>query len=323
MRKLFSIIVNNIISFTLLSFLSCALLSGCSSQAADDGPDPQAEEEAAQVKDVEISARTAETEEEDSQKNAAVFSFVTAQGETMEAYLNEDVPMQSYDWSHLKKDGDIFSYEDDSYTSRWGVDVCSYDGTVDWDKLKDAGASFAFIRIGYRGYGQAGTLCRDDMGLINIKGAQKAGLDTGVYFFSQAINEEEAAEEADLVLEILDGRSLELPVVFDPESILDDEARTDTVTGEQFTKNTLAFCERIREAGYETMVYCNMLWEAYELDLTQLTGLDIWYADYEPEPQTPYDFTFWQYTESGKVPGIDGALDLNLQLIKKEDQDTE
>lgn len=162
-----------------------------------------------------------------------------------------------------------------------------------------------------------GTLNLDKRFHENIKAAQQAGLDVGVYFFSQAVNEEEAREEADFVLKHLKGYDLELPVAYDPESILYDEARTDDVTGEQFTKNAEVFCRRIRKAGYEPMIYSNMLWEAFELDLEKLSEYPVWYADYEPLPQTPYDFAMWQYTSSGKVDGIEGSVDLNIQFIEK------
>ena len=111
---------------------------------------------------------------------------------------------------------------------------------------------------------------------------------------------------------------LDLPVVYDPESILDAEARTDDVSGEQFTKNTVAFTKAIKDAGYEPMVYSNMLWEAFELDLKELPDIPIWYADYEPLPQTPYDFTMWQYSNEGNVKGISGVVDLDIQLFAKD-----
>ena len=129
------------------------------------------------------------------------------------------------------------------------------------------------------------------------------------------MNEEEAREEADFVLRILGKRKLQLPVIYDPESITGDNARTDGVSGEQFTLNTLAFCKEIREAGFEAGVYANMLWEAYQLDLAKLEGIPIWYADYEPQPQTPYRFTWWQYTDKGSVDGVSGPVDLNIWMI--------
>lgn len=216
----------------------------------------------------------------------------------------------------LIKEGKMI-YKDDKYSSRLGVDVSHHQGKIDWEKVKEDGYEFAIIRIGYRGYGTEGTLNLDNRFHENIKDAQRAGLDVGVYFFAQAINEEEALEEAEFVLKHLKGYELDLPVAYDPESILYDEARTDDVTGEQFTKNAKVFCKRIRKAGYEPMIYSNMLWEAYELDLKKLSDYPIWYADYEPLPQTPYDFVMWQYTSSGTVDGIKGRVDLNIQFVGK------
>ena len=199
-----------------------------------------------------------------------------------------------------------------------GVDVSEHQGYVDWQALKDSGFEFAFIRLGYRGYGQEGRICLDREFHRNIQNAQAVGFDVGVYFFAQAVNEEEALEEANFVLQNLEGYTLQLPVVYDPESILDDEARTDNVSGEQFTKNTEVFCSAVADAGYDPMIYANMLWEAFELDLEALSEYPLWYADYEPAPQTPYHFRFWQYTNQGQVPGITGNTDLNIEMVPKE-----
>ena len=187
--------------------------------------------------------------------------------------------------------------------------------------MKAAGYDFAFLRIGYRGYGEQGTLCADAKFQQNIVNAHNAGVEVGVYLFSQAVSEDEALQEAGLVLEQLQGHSLELPVVFDPERIRDDAARTDNVTGEQFTKNTVLFCEKMKEAGYQPMIYSNMLWEAFEYDMEALADYPIWYADYEPVPQTPYYFSFWQYSEKGSVDGIAGNVDLNVQFLPQETAD--
>lgn len=215
------------------------------------------------------------------------------------------------------KNENKISYEDKKYTSRLGVDVSVFQGDIDWEQVKAAGYEFAILRIGYRGYGEEGTLNADEKFEQNLENARKAGIDVGVYFFSQAVNEEEAKEEADFVLEYLKGQELQMPVVYDPEHILEDEARTDGVTGEQFTQNAKVFCKEIEEAGYDAMIYSNMLWEAYELDLEKLSDYPVWYADYEELPQTPYRFSMWQYSSTGIVPGIEGNVDLNIQLLKK------
>lgn len=255
--------------------------------------------------------------QEASKKEEKILEFVDAFGNPYKVKINPDIARKKYrDKNFYYKEGKMI-YKDDKYSSRLGVDVSHHQGKIDWEKVKEDGYEFAIIRIGYRGYGTEGTLNLDNRFHENIKDAQRAGLDVGVYFFAQAINEEEALEEAEFVLKHLKGYELDLPVAYDPESILYDEARTDDVTGEQFTKNAKVFCKRIRKAGYEPMIYSNMLWEAYELDLKKLSDYPIWYADYEPLPQTPYDFVMWQYTSSGTVDGIKGRVDLNIQFVGK------
>lgn len=247
-----------------------------------------------------------------------VLHFVDVFGEKYETTVLEKVDKNPYLALHYFKSEEQLRYEDDLYISRLGIDVSKYQSSVNWAKVKDAGYEFTFIRLGFRGYGQAGNIKLDQKFEEHFSGASQEGLDVGVYFFSQAINEAEAVEEAEFVIKQLGGRDLQLPIVYDPESILDDVARTDDVTAEQFTKNTIAFCDAIAAAGYKPMVYCNMLWEAFQLDLSQLTNYPIWYADYEPVPQTPYKFEFWQYTNTGRVPGIAGEMDINIQMIKKD-----
>jgi len=245
------------------------------------------------------------------------FTFVDVFGEEYQTEIIPGVPQKVYINEGFVRDEDKLLYEDEKFSSRLGIDVSRHQGHIDWEKVKNAGYDFAFIRIGYRGYGKSGSINLDKTFKQNIENAHNAGIDVGVYFFAQAINEEEALEEAEFVLENLAGYDLELPVVYDPESILNDTARTDNVTGEQFTRNTIEFCSRVKEAGYEVAIYSNMLWEAFQFDMNQLCGYTIWYADYELYPQTPYDFTYWQYSESGHVDGIDGVVNLDIEFLSK------
>lgn len=249
------------------------------------------------------------------------FKFRDVYGQTYETYTDPSIPANEYDDRSFVHNGSFLSYKDEGHSSRMGVDVSGHQGSIDWKKVKEAGIDFAIIRIAYRGYGHTGSLNEDSLARKNIKDAEAAGLDVGVYVFSQAINEKEAAEEADYAISILGGRDLDLPVCYDPEHILlkdhskDPAARTSSVSREQFTRNASAFCDRIKKAGYKPMVYANMLWEAYSLDLSALTDIPVWYADYEKLPQTPYDFDFWQYSNEGVVPGISGACDMDIQII--------
>lgn len=251
------------------------------------------------------------------QTEPEILHFVDVFGENYEVIIRPDIPRHTYDMHAFSRNGQMISYETEKYTSQPGIDVSHHQGEIDWKRVKDSGYEFAFIRLGYRGY-STGELCLDRYFVQNITNAQACGIEVGVYFFSQAISEEEALEEANFVIQNLNGYHLQLPVVYDPESILDDESRTDNISGTQFTRNTLAFCQAIENAGFAPMIYSNMLWEAYELDLAQLTGYPIWYADYEALPQTPYHFTYWQYSNTGTVDGINTAVDLNIRLIPKQ-----
>ncbi|MDE6312356.1 MAG: glycoside hydrolase family 25 protein [Lachnospiraceae bacterium] len=250
-------------------------------------------------------------------KNMQILKFVDAWGEWHETEVNPNVKKHPYQWQYLTNEKEILKYEDENFITRKGIDVSHHQGFIDWRQVKEAGYEFVFVRMVYRGYGSEGSLNLDRAYRENILGAQTAGLDVGVYVFSQAVNETEAIEEAQLIIANLQDMSLELPVVFDPELIRDDTARTDEVTGEQFTRNAVAFCEKVKEAGYTPMIYSNMVWEAELFDLEQLWEYPIWYADYEKIPQTPYDFQFWQCSESGIVEGVQGIVDIDVQFLPK------
>ena len=179
------------------------------------------------------------------------------------------------------------------------------------------GERFAFIRTGFRGYGDAGTLVEDSMAVENLQKAKEAGLEVGAYFFSQALNEEEAEEEAALAVSVIErsGVELDLPLIYDPELIRDDHGRANEITREQVALNTAAFCRAVESSpACKADIYSNLPWEHHYFDTDTMNTYDIWYADYEPQPQTPYHFTWWQYTNEGKVPGIEGDVDLNLWL---------
>lgn len=229
--------------------------------------------------------------------------------------VQSNVKRHNFDWSNLSGKKNNIKYRDKNYKTRRGVDVSYHNGTINWKKVKKSGIDFAFIRLGYRGYGQSGTLQIDKQFKRNLKNAKKAGIDVGVYFFSQAISKKEAIREANLVIETLHGEQLDLPVVYDPERVLGVKARTDGMSGKQLTRNTITFCEKIEKAGYHPMVYSNLYSEAFLFNMEKVQKYPIWYADYKKKPQTPYDFSVWQYTSSGTVDGISGRVDMNLQFI--------
>ena len=193
-----------------------------------------------------------------------------------------------------------------------GVDVSSHQGDIDWAAVAGDGIEFAMLRVGSRGYSQ-GAVRADEKFETNLAGAQENGLQVGCYFFSQAITPEEAEEEADFVLSILNGRTMNLPVVYDWEQIVEDEARTDGLDKETVTACAAAFCAKIRAAGYETGYYCNGVVGYLQYDLAQLTDYAAWYAEYNATwPSFAYAFDLWQYSQTGQVAGISGNADLDL-----------
>ena len=208
----------------------------------------------------------------------------------------------------------------EEYECLQGIDVSEHQGTIDWQAVAEAGYQFAFIRVGFRGYGEAGTLVEDSMAVENLQQAQAAGLDVGTYFFSQALNEEEAAGEAALAVSVIEKSGVEpdLPLMYDPEIIKDDDGRANDITREQVALNTAAFRETVETSSTcRVDIYSNLPWEHNYFDTDTMNRYEIWYADYEPLPQTPYHFTWWQYTNEGTVPGIEGVVDLDLWLRKK------
>lgn len=197
--------------------------------------------------------------------------------------------------------------------TRRGVDVSQYQQEVDWQQVNAAGFDFAFVRIGYRG-NTTGELYADELARQHLADARAAGLDLGVYFYSQAISPEEAAEEARWCLSFLEGTSLELPVVYDWEWV-GSEARTAGMDRETLTECARTFCQTIEEAGYRSMLYFNSHISRELLDLQALREYPFWFAQYRDALDYDYKVDFWQYTETGTVPGIKGKVDIDLMFL--------
>lgn len=193
-----------------------------------------------------------------------------------------------------------------------GIDVSSHQGKVDWQKVADAGVKFVFVRLGYRGY-RNGAIHEDIYAKTNLAQARAAGLQVGAYFFSQAISEEEAAEEAAFAMKVLDGFQLDLPLVYDWEYVA-ESARTGEVTKNELMVYTKVFCDAVEKAGYDPMIYFNRHLAESHLELKELTAYPFWLAMYTDEMTYPYRVDFWQYSDCGRIPGIEGDVDLNIWM---------
>ncbi len=210
--------------------------------------------------------------------------------------------------------GEIVYMDGETVVSKKGIDVSKFQGNINWKKVANDGVEYAFLRLGIRGY-STGEIVLDETFEDNVEEALDENIDVGVYFFTQAVNEREAIEEADFVIEALEPYDITYPVVIDVEEVESNNARTDHLTAEQRTKNVIAFCERIREAGYTPMIYGNLKTFTLMLDITQLESYDKWYAYYSTDEfYYPYDFSVWQYSDSGSVNGIKGDVDLNISF---------
>lgn len=200
-------------------------------------------------------------------------------------------------------------------TNQFGIDVSKWNGDIDWDKVKADGVEFVMIRAGYRG-SVTGALVEDPNFLANIRGAKRAGLKVGVYFFTQAVNEVEAVEEASMVIALCDGYELDYPVIIDSEGA-GGEGRADSLDVETRTKVCAAFCETIENAGYESGVYASRSWYNANLDVPELDKYRIWLAEYRSTPLYSGYYDMWQYTSKGKIDGIEGNVDLNISYMGK------
>ena len=205
-------------------------------------------------------------------------------------------------------------YENEQLVTHKGIDVSSYQGAINWQQVAADGVEYAIIRLGIRGYGSEGRLVLDEYFIRNIEGATAAGVEVGVYFFTQALTPEEAREEADFVIQALSPYNLQCTVVLDVEDVNAASARTNVLTMEQWTDNCIAFFDRIEEAGYRPMIYGNLKTFMLMLDMTRIEQYPKWFAAYTPYFYFPYAFDIWQYTDTAKVAGITGNVDMNISF---------
>lgn len=229
--------------------------------------------------------------------------------------INYDLKRHQLDEACLNvlESGEFQYIQDGQVISHKGIDVSRHQGTIDWELVAQDGVEFAFIRVGYRGYG-TGKLVEDEYFEANIEGAIAAGIKVGVYFYSQAIDETELLEEADLVLNKIAPYQIDCPVVFDVEMVTGDDGRMNGISVEERTALTLLFCQTIENAGYRPMIYHNTEMGVMKLGLEALENYSKWFAAYSDRFYYPYEYAVWQYSQSGKVQGIKTDVDLNISF---------
>lgn len=223
----------------------------------------------------------------------------------------------AYDFTKVEERAGLKRYmENGKKISYVGVDISKQTGNVNFARLKAAGIDYVMIRLGGRGY-STGQITLDEKFKENIEGAIAEGLDVGVYFYSQAISQDEAVQEANFVIQNLEPYkgSVKYPVVFDMEFVANDEARIDGLSREDRTNIAASFLEGVKATGYIPMFYGDKEWLIKEIDLAKLQDYDVWLTQEEDIPDYPYQYAMWQYTTTGVVNGIEGDANLDICFI--------
>lgn len=294
---------------SLLAASMAVTLSACSRSGAKSqiGGERQLEAQTETVKERETIIET-ETEAPEltvEEKNAL--------------YLN----WPKYDWDHLTKEGKFRYYEDENYTSKIVADVSKVQRVIDWEEMQEGGIDTCILKVGARGYSEGGLL-EDSRFEAHFKDAAEAGMDVlGVYFYSQAISEEEAREEAAYVIDKLETCKADKDVIvfYDLETGYSSSGtryRNYDLTDEEIKANLDAFAQVMAEEGYVTGVYTNLKWHNRNLSRKLFKGYPLWIANYSDQPRINKGFFLWQYTGVAHVKGSVQRLDLNLMFVKKE-----
>jgi len=246
---------------------------------------------------------------------AGFFRITLANGETETHKINSYIPENTLDFNRFSFSGkeSYYQFEDES-KSFIGIKVSKENGYIDFNKVSKDDIDFVMISAGNRGYG-TGQIVLDDYALKHIKNATDAKMDIGIYFKSQAITEEEAIEEANMVLELIDGYMITYPIAFEMERIHSDEGRTENLTKIERTKIANAFLSVIKEAGYDTCIYGDPEFLINACDLSQLKLYDVWLNQEATIPEIPYKFSMWEFSDNEKVDGVSGNVKLVISLI--------
>lgn len=228
----------------------------------------------------------------------------------------------TYDFSNLSESAHLKKYtQNGKKISYVGADISKHNGRINFNGMKAAGVDYVMIRLGARGY-STGQISLDENFVENIEGAIEAELDIGIYFYSQAVNQEEATQEANFVAQNLEPykEHITYPVAIDMETVSNDKARIDGLSRDAKTEVTGTFLNCIKAAGYTPMIYGNKEWLIKNIDLTKLQDFDVWLSQHEETPDYPYQFAMWQYTATGVLNGITGDANLNICFISYSDR---
>lgn len=262
--------------------------------------------------DPESSMHSLRLQEESALKINPILEETEPEATTEPTIPPEANPFDQYDFQY-NRNNYLTCLKQESYV---GVDVSAFQHDIDWAKVKASGIQFALIRLGYRGYGAKGTLVEDEYVQQNLQGATAVGLPIGAYFFSQATTLDEVYEEIEFMLQVLGKYQLQYPIILDWEVpyVADGEPRTKNVDRRTLTDLLRYYCDEISHRGFDPMVYFNWTQASRMLYLNELEDYPFWLALYQDRMTFPYRVEMWQYTSTGRVPGIEGDVDINLYI---------
>ena len=254
-------------------------------------------------------------EEKDPSKDGKHVEVVLRDGTSEWLPINPYWKKNTYDFTNLVSKNDLLHYySDGKQISYLGVDLSKYQKGVDFAAIQSEGIDFCILRVGARGY-ETGVIQEDEKFQEFLTGAEAVGMPVGLYFFSQAVTEAEAIEEANFVISKIGEHKISYPIAYDMEFIENDNARIETLTKAEKSNIALAFLNRIEEAGYTGMLYGNKEWLLKRIELHRFENYDVWLAEEKNIPDYPYVYSMWQYTKQGEVYGIEGYVDLNISFI--------
>lgn len=293
-----------------------SLNSGSENSAANLAEGKTSVYDMPEKEELEEVTQTEETQEEDNGLNDGKHTLVTlSDGSEQWVELNDNLALNKYVKSRFVYKNPIMSYYINGKEASWfGVDISSKQGVVDFKKLKKAGCDYVMIKVGGRGY-SSGEIVLDEKLKDYMTGAKNAGLDIGVYFFSQAITKDEIEEEVQTLLEAIKDYSVNYPIVFDMEEIEGDMARVDSLDIDSRTSLAKQFLDDVKKAGYTPMLYGNKEWLVTKIDLEALSDYDIWLSQEADTPDYPYEFTMWQYDKEGTISGISEKTGMNISFV--------
>ena len=244
-------------------------------------------------------------------------------GEAELLEINPDIPKNTYRPEGFRQEeSELQYYSSGRKVSTYGVDVSKYQGDIDWEAVRDCGIDFAMLRAGVRGY-STGSVVMDESFEKNAKEATENGIDIGIYFYSQAINLNEAVEEANYAVAAASKYSVIYPIVFYTESIENDSARTDSLTEAERTDIAAAFCSTVEAYGFRSMICGSKHQLSKGLELEKISGRSLWLIDAPKMKEGdrlemsafPYKYSMWQYSNMGQIDGIEGNCNLDISFV--------